>query len=329
MEQARRRHFLLATCALFAAARASFAQQPRGKIPRVGILISETVPDTAGRIEAMRAGLRDSGYVEGKSILIEIRAADGHYERLPEIAATLVRLEIDVLVAFGSKATAAAKDATTTVPVVFVSVGDPVALGYVRDLARPGGNLTGLATMGNDIAAKWLEQLKEAVPRVIRVAATTNPVNPSNMPTREATLGAAMRLGLDLKRYEVREPKEFDRVFSEMVKVRVDAVMVSSDTLFRSHYNELAALAATNRLPSVGSKEYAEAGGLIGYSVDDAELFRRGAYFVDRILKGTRPSDLPIERPTRFELVINMRTAKALDIRIPQSVLIRADRVIE
>jgi len=277
----------------------------------------------------MRAGLRDSGYVEGKSILIEIRAADGHYERLPEIAATLVRLEIDVLVAFGSKATAAAKDATTTVPVVFVSVGDPVALGYVRDLARPGGNLTGLATMGNDIAAKWLEQLKEAVPRVIRVAATTNPVNPSNMPTREATLGAAMRLGLDLKRYEVREPKEFDRVFSEMVKVRVDAVMVSSDTLFRSHYNELAALAATNRLPSVGSKEYAEAGGLIGYSVDDAELFRRGAYFVDRILKGTRPSDLPIERPTRFELVINMRTAKALDIRIPQSVLIRADRVIE
>ena len=214
-------------------------------------------------------------------------------------------------------------------PVVFVSVGDPVALGYVNDLAHPGGNVTGLATISNEISAKWLELLKEVVPRISSVATTANPQNPSSLPTRIATNAAATRLGLELARYELRGPKEFDNLFSAMVKSRVDAVVVTSDTLFRTHDDEIATLAAKHRLPSVGSKEYAEAGGLIGYSADDAELFRRGAFFVDRLLKGARPADLPVERPTRFELVVNMKTAKALGITVPQSVVIRADRIIE
>jgi putative ABC transport system substrate-binding protein len=324
-----RRQFVLAlSVSALAAPLAVFAQQQR-PVPRIGLLISEPVSGTASRIEALRAGLRDRGYVEGKNIVIEIQAADGNYDRLPELAAALARLKVDVLVAFGSKAASAARHATATVPVVFISVGDPVALGYVSDLARPEGNVTGLATLSPDLAAKQLELLKEAIPRISSVAATANPANPSSHPTRQATNAAATRLKLDLKRYEVREPKDFDTVFSAIVKARADAVLVSADTLFRSHDNELAALAAKHRLPSIGSKEYAQAGGLIGYSVDDAALFRRGAYFVERILKGARPSDLPVERATRFEVVINLKTAKALGLTIPKSLLLRADEVIQ
>jgi putative ABC transport system substrate-binding protein len=328
MRQVRRRRLLIAMAALFAAPPAMPAE-PQGKIPRIGFLIAETVPGTAGRIEAMRAGLRERGYVEGRNVVIDIRAADGTYERLPDLAENLVLLKADVIVAFGSKAVAAAKRATTTVPIVVPSSTDPVAMGYIKGLAQPGGNITGLAMMSTDLIIKRMELLKECVPRIKRLASISNPANASSTLALEVMRANAAQLKLDLKPFEARAAKDFDNMFSAIAKAHVDAALVSQDTLFRAHFKELAALAAKHRIPSAGAKEYAEAGGLIGYSADDAELFRRGAYFVDRILKGAKPSELPVERPMRFELVVNQKTAKALGITIPQSVLIRADRVIE
>jgi putative tryptophan/tyrosine transport system substrate-binding protein len=329
MNQVQRRRVLFASGAVLAAPLAAFAKQPQGKIPTVGFLISETVPGTSSRIDAIRDGLRQHGYVEGRNIVVEIRAADGDYERLPELASALVRMKVDVLVAFGAKAVSAARSATTTIPIVDPVMGNPVASGFASSLARPGGNITGLAAFGVDLPVKRVEILKEAVPRIERLAGIMNPVNPYRPAAREGTQAAAMRLRVDLKWFEVRDPKDFDKVFSAAVDARVDSVVVSTDTLFRSRAMEVAALAVKYRLPSIGSKEYAEAGGLIGYGVNDAELFRRGAYFVDRIIKGAKPGDLPIEQPTRFEMVVNAKTAKALGIALPKSILIRADREID
>lgn len=307
---------------------ASFAQQ-QGKVPRIGFLISETLSGQASRIEALRAGLRELGYVEGKSIVIEFRPADGNYDRLPELAAELVRLKVDVLVAFGGKAVLAAKGATTTIPIVVPSSGDPVLMGIVNSLSRPGGNVTGSAMFGPEISAKWLELMKEAAPRVARVAVLVNPINPSSRLTLEAMLATAKSLKLELRSFEVRSSEEFNGAFAAMAKGRIDALWVSGDTLFQAHWREIANLALKQRLPSVSRKEFSEAGGLIGYSQDDAERYRRGAYFVDRILKGAKPSDLPVERPTKLDLVINLRTAKTLGLKIAPSLLLRADRVIE
>lgn len=306
----------------------SFSQQ-RGRIPRIGCLISETLSGQASRIEALRAGLRELGYVEGKSIVIEFRPADGNYDRLPELAAELVRLKVDVLVAFGGKAVLAAKGATTTIPIVVPSSGDPVLMGIVNSLSRPGGNVTGSAMFGPEISAKWLELMKEAAPRVARVAVLVNPTNPSSRLTLEAMLATAKSLKLELRSFEVRSSEEFNGAFAAMAKGRIDALWVSGDTLFQAHWKEIANLALKQRLPSVSRKEFSEAGGLIGYSQDDAERYRRGAYFVDRILKGAKPSDLPVERPTKLDLVINLRTAKTLGLKIAPSLLLRADRVIE
>lgn len=329
MERAQRRQFLLASGALLVAPRASFAQPSQGKVPRVGFLISETVAGTSSRIDAMRAGLRDRGYVEGKNIQIELRAAEGRYERLPELAQSLVQDKVDVIVAFGTKAMLAATSATKIIPIVDPVLGDPVAFGQAASLARPGGNVTGLSTYGADIWLKRLELFKEALPRIGILAVTINPANPSGMSVFQRLIPAAARLKVELKLFEAREAGAFDAMFAAMAKARVDSILMSSDTLYRSNDSALATLAAKHRLPSIGSKEYAEAGGLIGYGVNDAELFRRGADYVDRILKGAKAGDLPFERPTRFELVINAKTAKALGIRIPESILYRADRVIQ
>ena len=304
--------------------------QGKGRVPLVGLLISETLSGQATRLEALRAGLRDHGYsVEARNIAFEIRAAEGNYDRLPELAAELVRVKVDVLVAFGSKAVVAAKGATATIPIVVPSSGDPVNLGVVSGLSRPGGNVTGIAIFGPELTAKWLALLKETVPGIVRVGLLRNSANPSRVTTSEAMRAAAKSLKLELHGFDVRSPKEFDGAFAAMAKARVDAVLVTGDTLFQAHWSEITKLAAGRRLPSVGRREFAEAGGLIGYGQDDAELYRRGASFVDRILKGAKPADMPVERPTRFELVINLKAAKALGIRIPQSVLVRADRVIE
>ena len=273
----------------------------------------------------MRAGLRDHGYVERKNPVIEIRTADGNYARLPELAATLVRMNVAVLVAFGQKAVLAAKHATSTIPIVDPVMGDPVASGLVSSLARPGGNITGLTGFGVDLPVKRVELLKEAIPTIARLGIIVNPLNPSGADARVA----ATRLGVDFRSFEVPEARDFEKVFAAMAKVHVDSILVSTDTLFQSRANEVAALAMRNRLPSVGTTQYAEAGGLIGYGANDAELFRRGAYFVHKILIGSKPGDLPIERPTRFEMVVNAKTAKALGITMPKSILIRADREIE
>ena len=269
-----------------------------------------------------------SGYVEGKNIAVEIRTADGNYERLPELAAELVSLKVDVIVAFGTKAVSAAKRATTTIPIVDPVMADPVALGISSSLAHPGGNITGIAQFGPEAASKRVEFLREAVPRVTRVAVLSNPANPSSAVDFNAIRDAANVLKLELQLLEARSQAEFRQAFSAMAQRRIEAIVVLTDTLFRSNAVEISDLAIKQRLPLAGPKEFAAAGGLIGYGYDPVELYRHAAYFVDRLLKGAKPGDLPIEQATKFDLVINLKTAKALGIKVPQSLLVRANDVI-
>jgi putative ABC transport system substrate-binding protein len=268
--------------------------------------------------------------VEGKNIVIEFRWAEGKYERLPELAAELVRLKVEVIVTAGPPGILAAKSATTTIPIVMAQSADPVALGFVASLARPGGNITGMASFGPEGAAKRLELLKDAFPRTRQVAVLLNPDNRGNIklafPAMEAT---AKSLKLELHQFGVRGPGEFDSAFAAMAKRRVDAVVILDDGVLVAHFGAIAKLAAKMRLPSIGLPEFAEAGGLMAYGANRRELFRRAAYFVDRIFKGAKPADLPVEQATRFETVVNLKTAKALGITIPQSFLLRTDRVIE
>ena len=325
-----RRNTVLALLALGVAPRASIAQRSRTDVPVLGFLISESLSGQAGRIEALRAGLRERGYVEGRNIVIEIRSADGNYDRLPDLAVALARLEVDVLVAFGIKAVVAARQATATIPIVVpATTSDLVAMGLVASLAQPGGNITGSAMFGPETAGKQLELFKEAVARIARLAVLVNPENAASRVIVQTMLATAKSLALELQPFEVRARKEFRGTFSALAKKGVDAVVVTQDTLFGSNAREIANLAAAQKLPSTGNKEFAEAGGLIGYGANNAEMYRRGAYFVDRILRGTGPADLPIEQPAKFELVLNLRTAKALGIAIPQSLILRADTVID
>ncbi|MGH6804295.1 MAG: ABC transporter substrate-binding protein, partial [Methyloceanibacter sp.] len=275
------------------------------------------------------AGLRDLGYVEGKNIVIEFRWAEDKYDRLPELAAELVRLKVDVLVTHGTAGPLAAKRATTTIPIVIAHVGDAVATGLVASLARPGGNITGSTFFGPELSAKLLELIKEAFPRTRQVAVLLFPDNPANGPSLQAMEIAAKSLKVGLQPFEARGPKEFESAFSAMAKKRVDAVVITLGAMFQANPRAIADLAAKQRLPSIGFNEFAEAGGLFGYGANLVDLFHRAAYFVDRILKGTKPADLPVERATRFELIVNLKTAKAIGVTIPQTFLYRADRVIE
>jgi putative ABC transport system substrate-binding protein len=281
------------------------------------------------RVEALRAGLRDLGYVEGKNIAIEFRWADDKYERLSELAADLVRQKVDVIVTYGAPGTLAAKRASATVPIVMAISGDAVLTGLVASLARPGGNITGTTEFAPELMAKRLELLKEAMPRITQVAALLNPSTPLSRPIFQAMEITAKSLKLELLQFGARAPNEFESVFSEMAKRRVDTVVVQEDPMLVANVKTIADIASKQRLPSIGGREFAEAGGLIGYGVNILEMFRRAAYFVDKILKGVKPSDLPVEQSTKFELVINLKTAKALGITIPRPVLLRADRVIE
>ena len=327
-----RRDTVVALLALGAASGplAAFAQQ-QGTVPRIGVLMSETPSVEANRVEALRAGLRDRGYVEGRNVAIELRSADGVYARLPGLAAELAHLKVDVLVAFGIKALAAAEGATKTIPIVIPATSsDPVAMGLVASMARPGGNITGATAFGPEVMAKRLELLKEVVPRISRVAVLVNPSNPSFGPTFQQMDATAKSLKLSLQRFEVRAPEKFSDVLAAMAKERFDAIVVQGDTMFRGdNARAIAKLAARQSLPAVGGEDFAEAGGVLSYGGTSAEQYRRAAYFVDRILRGAKPGDLPLEQPTKFELVINLKAAKALDITIPQSILLRADRVIE
>jgi len=305
---------------------AAFAQQRSAGVHRIGFLGSESAAAYARRLEDLRAGLRDSGYVEGRNLVMEIRWAEGKHERLPALAAELVRLKVDIIVTHGSPGTLAAMQVTTSIPIVMAGVGDVVAAGIVTSLARPGGNVTGSTIFGSELVAKQLELLKDARQRLRRVSVLWR--RGSVGLDRRVAETAAKSLKLELQHVEVRGPGEFETVFSAMAKGSADAVVISIDPMLNANLKSIADIAARRRLPSAGSQAFAEAGGLIGYGYVP-DLFRRAAVFVDKILKGAKPGDLPIEQPTKFELVINLRTAKVLGIKIPQYVLARANRVIE
>ncbi len=310
---------------------AASAQQP-AKVHRIGILgtVPPTTPEVARVWEALVKGLRELGYVEGQNIVIERRYSEGRQERLPELAAELVRLKVDVIVAAGTPPPHAAKRATTTIPIVMTNHADPVGSGLVASLARPGGNITGLSLLTPELVGKHLELLKEAIRRLSRVAVLWNPANQAHaLSLREAEVGARS-LGVQLQILEARGPNEFDSAFSAMTKERAGAVIVLGDPMFFGERTRIAELAARSRLPSMTLlMEHAEAGSLMAYGASLRDNFRRAAAYVDKILKGAKPGDLPIEQPTKFELVVNLKTAKTLGLTIPQSILIRADRVIQ
>jgi putative tryptophan/tyrosine transport system substrate-binding protein len=269
--------------------------------------------------------------VEGQNIVIDYRFAEGRFDRLPDLAAELVRLRVDVIMAGPTPPAVAAKNATGTIPIVVAGVGDPVELGLIASLAHPGGNVTGLSfSVGMDIFGKGLELLREAVPKFRRVAILSNPANPSHALAITNVKAAAGSLGVQLQLLEAREPNQFDGAFAAMAKERVDALLVVADGMFIFHRARLADLTAKNRVPSMhGVRENVEAGGLMSYGPSTVAAWRRAAFFVDRILKGAKPADLPVEQPTKFELVINLKTAKTLGLDMPASLLARADEVIE
>ena len=290
--------------------------------------VSSTV--AAPNIEAFRQGLRERRYVEGQNIAIESRFADGKVEPLPTLAAELVRLNVDVIVTWGTPAVQAAKKATSTIPIVMAAATDPVETGLIASLARPGGNVTGVNSGGVEVAGKILELLKELVPRATRVGILWNPDNQANEITVAHTKAAAQALGLKLQFQEVRDPGGFESAFAAVTRQRVGALRVLHDLLYLQRGKRLVDLAAKNRLPAMyARREYVDAGGLIAYGVNFQDNFRRAATYVDKILKGTRPADLPVEQPMKFEFFINLKAAKQIGLTIPQSVLYRADGVIK
>jgi ABC-type uncharacterized transport system substrate-binding protein len=304
--------------------------QPAGTVPRIGYLATGSA--TVNRYaEAFRQGLRELGWVEGQSIVIEYRFGDGRFDQLPDLAAELVRLKVKLIVATPSPAVMAAKKATGTIPIVMIGVADPVGQGLVASLARPGGNVTGVAySVGTESIGKGLELLKEAVPKVRRVAVLSNPANPSHALAISNLRTAAQSLRLQLQLLEARGPDAFDGAFAAMARERAGALLVVPDPMFLFQRARLADLTAKSRLPSMHSlREGAESGGLMSYGSTLSSQGRKAAVYVDKILKGAKPADLPIEQPTKFELVINLKTAKALGLTIPQSLLARADEVIQ
>ena len=331
MDRVQRRDFLIAAGVLLVAPLAAEAQQA-AKIPRLGFL-GNSATALAHLREAFVEGLRDLGYVEGRNVVIEYRYAEGKVERFPALAAELVALKVAVIVALPTPAAQAAKQATKTIPIVFAGVGDPVTSGLVTSLARPGGNVTGLSGLGPELVGKCLEQLKQAVPGVSQVAVLWQPGGQGERTDRnnlKAAEVAARTLGVRLQLVEARGPTDFDRAFSDMTTARAGALTVLPSNMFNTERRHLVDLAAKNRLPAVYQfREYVDAGGLMAYGANLADLNRRAATYVDKILKGAKPADLPVEQPTKFELVINLKAAKEIGLTIPKSVLARADEVIQ
>jgi putative ABC transport system substrate-binding protein len=324
----KRREFFAIVAGVAASPITARAQQPTMKMHRIGYLSSSGLPHL---VEGFRQGLRELGLVEAQNLVVDYRFAEGNFERLPDLAAELVRLKVDVIVAVPTPAAVAAKNATDTIPIVMISVGDPVGLGLIASLARPGGNVTGLSYgVGLETIAKGLELVKEIVPDVRRVAILSNPANPAQALAIRDVEVAAVPLGLQLQLLEARRAEDFDGAFAAMAKEHVDALLVVAEGLFLRHRARLADLSVKNRLPSIhGIRENVEAGGLIHYGPDLLAQTRRAGVYVDKILKGAKPADLPVEQPTKFELVINLKTAKALGLTVPASLLARADEVIE
>jgi putative tryptophan/tyrosine transport system substrate-binding protein len=322
--------FAVTVCVLLLALGAPAGGQQGKKIPRVGFLNASSVSSVAARLDAFRQGLRGLGYVERDNIVVEYRHAEGNEDRLHGFADELVRLKVDAIVAGGTVSARAAKRATTTVPIVMTNVSDPVALGLASSLSRPGGNVTGLSTLAPELSGKRLELLKELIPRLSRVAIVGDAINPGNpQAVKEAEL-AADAFGVQLQYYlSVRGAGDIETAFRAATKGHAEAVLGLTSAILFSQRMQIAEIAVKNRLPSVyGQPEYVEGGGLMSYGTNIADLYRRTASYVDRILKGAKPADLPIEQPSKFEMVINLRTAKQIGLSIPPNVLTRADRVI-
>ena len=330
MDYINRRRLLALSAALLAAPLAAAAQQ---RVRRIGVLWSSTPEDPLlpRALEALRQSLREHGWVEGQNVTFEHRWARGKPDVLPELAADLVRIEVDVILVGAGPAALAAKKATSTIPIVFMAVSDPVAAGLVASLARPSGNVTGVSfSAGPEVAGKALQLLREAAPHVSRVAVLSNPDNPSHPLLLKEAEVAARALGVGLRGFEARAADALDGAFSAMSRDRTGALFVQADGVFYAHRTRIADLAARHRLPAIyGPKEHVEAGGLMAYGPNLADNYRRGGIYVGKILGGAKPGNLPVEQPMKFELVINMKTAKALGLTIPPSLLLRADQVIE
>jgi ABC-type uncharacterized transport system substrate-binding protein len=321
--------FWLLTTVVLTTAPLAQAQQPT-QIPRIGFLGGAAPSANADRREAFRQRMRELGYVEGKNILLEYRYAEGKLDRLPALAAELARLKVDVIVTGGGGATRAAKEATNTIPIVMAQVPDPIADGFVASLARPGGNITGLSALGPELSGKRLELLKETVPKLSRVAVLGTSTTPGNaQQLREVEL-AAEALKVKLQFLDVLDPKDIETAFRAASKGHAEGVLVLSASVFVSRRTQVLDLAQKSRLPAIYyGPEFVEAGGLMSYGVNDTDLYRRAAAYVDKILKGTKPADLPVEQPTKFEFIINLKAAKQIGLTIPPNVLARADKVIK
>jgi putative ABC transport system substrate-binding protein len=315
---------------LLAVPLAAFAQH-QGKVWRVGFLIARRLaPGDTDYYRAFPQGMRELGYVEGRDLVIEWRSADGKFERLPDLAAELIQLKVDVIVTAGTAATSAAQKATTTVPIVMGTTNDAVIGGFVKSLARPGGNITGISNLTVDISAKELEILLSIVPTLSRVAVLVNPGNSSHATIVQSVQTAALKTDVKILPVEARTPQEIENGFSTMTQQNAGAVFVALDAFLIQQGRQIAELATRYRMPSVFAiREHVEVGGLLSYGPNLSDNYRRAATYVDKILKGAKPGDLPIEQPTKFELVINLKTAKALGLTIPQSLLLRADEVIQ
>jgi putative ABC transport system substrate-binding protein len=318
---------VLLAIALLAAPLAARAQEG-GKVYHIGILEAIPAARNAANLDALRKGLRGLGYVEGRNLVIEYRSADGRVERFPDLASDLVRLKVDLIVTRGTPAARAAKDATGTIPVVMATMGDPQPI--VASFAHPGGNMTGVTTFSTELTGKRLELLKELVPSLSRVALLHNMGNPAAPPEWEETQTAARALGLQAELLDVRSPDDLGRAFDRAVRQHAGALLIGADGLTQMHQQAILGLVARKRLPATyPAREFVEAGGLMAYAVSYPDLYFRFASFVDKIFKGAKPGDLPIEQPTKFELVINLKTAKALGLTVPQSLRLRADAMIQ
>jgi len=307
---------------------AAWAQQT-SKVPVLGVLFFAVGPDDP-LVEDLRQGLRELAYVERRNIRIEFRTAQDHPDRLPDLAEELVQLKVDVILVNVTVAAQAAKRATSTIPIVMAAVADPVASGLVASLARPGGNLTGHSLMLSELGATRLQLLKETIPRLARVAVLWNPVTPIHHKMIEELKAVAPSLSIELSFMSARTPEQFGSAFSAVSRAHATALYVLDDPVFYVHRMTLAKLASKARLPTIyGARDYVDAGGLISYGADYAHLFRRSAGYIDKILKGAKPADLPIEQPTKFDLVVNLKTAKALGVVVSESILVRADKVIQ
>jgi len=302
--------------------------QQTGKVYRIGVVEAIPAAQNVANLDALRRGLRELGYVEGRNLIIEYRSADGHSERFPGLASELVRLKVDLIVTRGTPAARAAKTATETIPVVMATMGDPSAI--VASFARPGGNITGVTTFSTELTAKRIELLKELVPNLSRVALLHNMGNPAVPPEWQETKMAARSLGLQAELLDVRSQADLLGAFERAVRERIDALVIGADGLTQAHQHAIVNWVALNKLPAVyPAREFVEAGGLIAYAVNYPDLYFRFARYIDKIFKGAKPGDLPVEQPTKFELVINLKTAKALGLTIPLSLLVRADEVIQ